>query len=233
MGHPRRQTRQGGECTFNPPIIVKNYSLGRFWPTRHMEVPYSGHMTPLQPLTAPPARSAKAPGRGKSLCEVQCDEAGELRVHGVLSNGQPFEARQADRALGLSTADHWLSSRAARSTSRASARSQRCCGLRCGLRPQHRWRRGLRQRRRLRRRCHFSQHASLSPFCCKLCASARSQHLWRRGLRPHRRLLCTLRRRSARPSAALRCCRIRLHWHATTPRPRAIPPNGRGDRMKL
>jgi hypothetical protein len=59
-----------------------------------------------------PARSAKAPGRGKSLCEVQCDEAGELRVHGVLSNGQPFEARQADRALGLPTAGHWLSSRA-------------------------------------------------------------------------------------------------------------------------
>ena len=53
------------------------------------------------------ARSAKAPGRGKSLCEVQLDEAGELRVHGFLSNGQPFEARQADRALGLSTTDRW------------------------------------------------------------------------------------------------------------------------------
>jgi hypothetical protein len=58
------------------------------------------------------------------------------------------------------------------------------------------------------------------------CASARSQrrrglrpqHVrqWRRGLRRHRRL-------PARPSAALRCCRIRLHWPATTPRPRAIP----------
>ena len=53
-------------------------------------------------------------------------------------------------------------------------------------------------------------NASLSPFCSKPCASARSQrccglrpqHLWRRGLRPHRRL----RRRSARPSDALRCC---------------------------
>ncbi len=55
------------------------------------------------------------------------------------------------------------------------------------------------------------------------------QHLWRRGLRPHRRL----RRHSARPSDALRCCRIRLHWRAKTPRPRAIPPNGRALRMKL
>ncbi len=76
-------------------------------------------------------------------------------------------------------------------------------------------------RRRLRRRCHFSQHASLSPFCSKPCTSARLQRCC--GLRPHRRL----RRQSARPSDALRCCRIRLHWHATTPRPRAIPPNGR------
>ena len=75
-------------------------------------------------------------------------------------------------------------------------------------------------------------HASLSesPFCSKSCASAcsqrccgrRPQHLWRHGLRPHRRL----RRHSARPLGALRCCRIRLRWPATTPRPRAIPPNG-------
>jgi hypothetical protein len=44
----------------------------------------------------------------------------------------------------------------------------------------------------------------------------RPQHLWRR-----------LRRHSARPSDALRCCRIRLHWPATTPRPRGVPPNAR------
>jgi hypothetical protein len=60
-------------------------------------------------------------------------------------------------------------------------------------------------------------------------ALLRPQHLLQRGLRPHRRL----RRHSARPSHALRCCRIRLHWPATTPRPRAIPPNGRELRMKL
>ncbi len=44
-----------------------------------------------------------------------------------------------------------------------------------------------------------------------------------------------LRRLSARlqASAALRCCRIRLHWPVKTPRPRATPPNGRGLRMKL
>ena len=69
-----------------------------------------------------------------------------------------------------------------------------------------------------------------SPFCSKSCASVRSQrccglrpqHLWRR-----------LQRHSARPSEALRCCRIRLHWPATRPRPRAIPPNGHELRMKL
>ena len=38
-----------------------------------------------------------------------------------------------------------------------------------------------------------------------------------RGLRPH----CGT------------CCRIRLHWPATAPLPRAIPPNGRGLRMRL
>ena len=47
--------------------------------------------------------------------------------------------------------------------------------------------------------------------------------------RPRRRL----RRLSARPSAALRCCRIRLHWPATTPRTRAIPPTDAGFTMKL
>jgi hypothetical protein len=62
-----------------------------------------------------------------------------------------------------------------------------------------------------------------------LARSTRPQHRCKRGLRPHRRL----RRQSARPSDALRCCRIRLHWPATTPRPCAIPPNGRGLRMKL
>jgi hypothetical protein len=49
-----------------------------------------------------------------------------------------------------------------------------------------------------------------------LCYSARSQR--RVGLRPYRRL----RRLSARPSAALRCCRIRLHWPATAPLSRAL-----------
>ncbi len=52
---------------------------------------------------------------------------------------------------------------------------------------------------------------------CSLAAVLRPKHLWRR-----------LRRLSARPSAALRCCRIRLHWPATTPRPRAIPPQRTG-----
>ena len=65
----------------------------------------------------------------------------------------------------------------ARSTSRASALSQRC--------------RGLRPRRRLRRRCNFYQHASLSPFCSKPCASARSQRCC--GLRPqHYRVFGTV-----------------------------------------
>ena len=52
-----------------------------------------------------PARSA--PGRGKSVCEVLLDEAGEFRVHGLLSNGERFEAKQADRTLGLATTDGW------------------------------------------------------------------------------------------------------------------------------
>jgi hypothetical protein len=52
-----------------------------------------------------PARSA--PGRGKSVCEVLLDDAGEFRVHGLLSNGERFEAKQADRTLGLATTDGW------------------------------------------------------------------------------------------------------------------------------
>ena len=79
---------------------------------------------------------------------------------------------------------------------------------------------------------HFSQGSRR--FCGRPCASAclqvrcglRPQHLLRRGLRPHGRHR-RLRRRSARPSDALRCCRIQLHWPATTPWPRGIPPNGR------
>ncbi len=94
--------------------------------------------------------------------------------------------------------------------------------------------------RRLRRLFHFSQHASLSPLCGRPCAaSARLQRCCGLksccGLRllaarpPHRRL----RRLSARPSAALRCCRIRLHWHATTPRPRAYPQRTRASNEAL
>ena len=46
-------------------------------------------------------------------------------------------------------------------------------------------------------------------------------------------VLKALRHHSARPSDALRCCRIRLHWPATTPRPRAIPQRTRASNEAL
>jgi hypothetical protein len=131
-------------------------------------------------------------GRTPAPQLVVCTMGSKLMEESVM-NGEKF-ARRATRAWRLrrlrhirSSCDHLepaLLAAARRSRSRASARSQRYCGLRL--------------RRRLQRLCHFSQHASLAPFCCNLksCASARlqrccglrPQHLWRRGLRPHWRL---------------------------------------------